>query len=162
MARKPYEVFEHTADIGLHAYGDSLKELFIHAAQGMESLMVPPEQVRIVTGREVTAEGHDVVSLLIAWLNELIFLFDTEYLLFRDFEITTISETRVSGRASGEPFNAGRRAKQRDQSRYLARSCRDANRRGIPGTRHLRSVTRVHPFRLLFSFRRVTYHSAFP
>ncbi|HLG62279.1 MAG TPA: archease [Ktedonosporobacter sp.] len=108
MARKPYEVFEHTADIGLHAYGNSLKELFIHAAQGMESLMVSPEQVHVVIQREVTAEGHDVVSLLIAWLNELIFLFDTEYLLFRDFEITTISATRVSGRASGEPYNAGR------------------------------------------------------
>ena len=70
--------------------------------------MVSPEQVRIVTDREVTAEGHDTISLLIAWLNELIFLFDTEYLLFRDFEITSISATHVSGRASGEPYSAGR------------------------------------------------------
>ena len=42
---KPYEVFEHTADIGLQAYGSTLSELFIHAAQGMESLMVAPEQI---------------------------------------------------------------------------------------------------------------------
>ncbi len=108
MARKPYEVFEHTADIGLHASGSTLKELFIHAAQGMESLMVPPEQVDPVITREITVEGHDAVSLLIAWLNELVFLFDTEYLLFCDFEIDTISETRASGRASGEPYNAER------------------------------------------------------
>jgi SHS2 domain-containing protein len=105
---KPYEVFEHTADVGLHAYGQSLAELFIHAAQGMESLMVPPEQIRPLTSREIAVEGHDSVSLLIAWLNELIFLFDVEYLLFRDVSIDTITETRLIGRATGEPYDAQR------------------------------------------------------
>jgi SHS2 domain-containing protein len=106
MSQKPYEVFEHTADVGLHAYGSTLPELFMHAAQGMESLMVSPEQVRLLVSREITAEGHDVVSLLIAWLNELIFLFDTEYLIFREFEIDNLTETYLKGRASGEPYDA--------------------------------------------------------
>src|SRR2546429_3185443 len=88
--QRPYEVFEHTADIGLHAFGRTLPELFVHAAQGMESLLVPAEQVRVVTSRQITVDGHDTISLLIAWLNELVFLFDTEYLLFRDFVIETI------------------------------------------------------------------------
>lgn len=105
---QPYEVFEHTADIGLHAFGATLPELFVHASQGMESLMVAPEQVRPATSRAISVEGHDPVSLLIAWLNELIFLFDTEYLLFRDFEIESITPTRVSGRASGERYDAQR------------------------------------------------------
>jgi len=108
MSQKPFEVFEHTADVGLHAYGSTLPELFIHAAQGMESLMVPLEQVRLQVSREITAEGHDVVSLLIAWLNELIFLFDTEYLIFREFEIDSLTETHLKGRASGEPYDAQR------------------------------------------------------
>ena len=105
MTRKPYEVFEHTADIGLHAYGETLPALFINAAQGMESLLVPPEQVRAVTSREISVKGHDSISLLIAWLNELIFLFDTEYLLFRDFEIATLTDTALTGIARGEPFD---------------------------------------------------------
>src|SRR5438067_12387994 len=99
---QPYEVFEHTADIGLHAYGSTLAELFIHAAQGMESLMVAPEQIQLQVSRELAAQGHDEVSLLIAWLNELIVLFDTEYLLFCAFEIDDITATSVKGRASGE------------------------------------------------------------
>ena len=105
---KPYEVFEHTADIGLQAYGSTLSELFIHAAQGMESLMVAPEQIRIEVKREVAVSGHDEISLLIAWLNELIVLFDTEYLLFKEFEIVLITETHVQGRAAGETYNARR------------------------------------------------------
>jgi SHS2 domain-containing protein len=108
MVRKPYEVFEHTADIGLHAFGSTLDELFIHAAQGMQSLLVSPEQVRVVTSREISVEGHDSISLLIAWLNELIFLFDTEYLLFRDFSIEVSSDTHLSGRASGEAYDVQR------------------------------------------------------
>jgi len=108
LSHKPYEVFEHTADVGLHAYGSTLPELFIHAAQGMESLMVSPKQVRLQVSREITAEGHDVVSLLIAWLNELIFLFDTEYLIFREFEIDSLTETHLKGRASGEPYDEQR------------------------------------------------------
>src|SRR6266571_2736757 len=108
MAQRAYEVFDHTADIGLHAFGATLPELFIHAAQGMESLMVAPEQVQVSVSREIVVEGHDVVSLLIAWLNELIFLFDTEYLLFRDFKIDSLTGTALAGRASGEPYDAQR------------------------------------------------------
>src|SRR5437660_12335455 len=100
VSKHPYEAFDHTADIGLHAFGDTMTELFIHAAQGMESLMVAPEQVRVVTSRDITVEGHDVVSLLIAWLNELIFLLDTEYLLFSTFVIDTITDTHLISHSS--------------------------------------------------------------
>lgn len=105
MRKPPFEVFEHTADVGLHAYGSTLEEVFIHAAQGMENLLVPLEQIQLVTGREISVSGHDAVSLLVAWLNELIFLFDTEYLLFRTFTIEEINETRLKGRASGEIYD---------------------------------------------------------
>ena len=108
MGQRAYEVFDHTADVGIHAFGRTLPELFIHAAQGMESLVVAPEQVRESVSREIAVEGHDVVSLLIAWLNELIFLFDTEYLLFRTFEIDAFTESSLRGRASGEPYDARR------------------------------------------------------
>ncbi len=108
FAAKPYEVFEHTADVGLHASGATLRELFAHVAQGMESLLVPPEQVRAQVRREVRVEGHDAVSLLINWLNELIFLFDTEYLIFRQFEIDDLSETCLHAFVYGEPYDARR------------------------------------------------------
>jgi len=108
MAQRAYEVFDHTADVGIHVFGTTLPELFTHAAQGMESLMVAPEQIQKYVTREITVEGHDVVSLLIAWLNELVFLFDTEYLLFCAFEIDAFTETSLHGRAFGEPYDAQR------------------------------------------------------
>ena len=70
--------------------------------------MVPPEQIRAQVSREISVEGHDPVSLLINWLNELIFLFDTEYLIFRQFEIEALTETQLQGRVRGEAYDAGR------------------------------------------------------
>ncbi|GCF10705.1 archease [Dictyobacter arantiisoli] len=108
MQRKPYEVFEHTADIGISAFGTTLAELFIHAAQGMESVMVAPEQIHETMSCAISVEGHDHIALLISWLNELIFLFDTEYLLFRSFEITAITDNHLEGRATGERYDRER------------------------------------------------------
>lgn len=103
-----YEVFEHTADVGLHAYGRTLPDLFAHAAEGMESLMVSPEQVESRESRDIGVEGHDLVSLLVNWLNALIFLFDAEYLVFRQFDIGELTETRLQARAYGEPYDVRR------------------------------------------------------
>lgn len=105
---KPYEVFEHTADVGLDAYGGSLEELFVNAARGMQSLMVPPEQLQATTTRAIQVEGHDQISLLVAWLNHQIFLFDTEYLLFRDFRVIAMTATSLTAEATGEPYDAER------------------------------------------------------
>jgi SHS2 domain-containing protein len=107
-AQVPYEAFDHTADVGLHAYGNTLAELFVHAAQGMESLMVAPDQICPLVRREVTAQGHDLVSLLVDWLDKLIFLFDTEFLLVRECEIESISETQLKASVSGEPYDPQR------------------------------------------------------
>lgn len=108
MVRQPYEAFEHTADIGLHAYGSTLPELFTNAAAGMESLMVAPAQIETQVSREVSAEGHDLVALLVAWLNELIFLFDTEFLLLKQFQINDFTDTSLRATVSGEPYDATR------------------------------------------------------
>src|SRR5437660_6581012 len=108
MALQPYEVFDHTADIGLHAYGRTLPELFVNAAAGMQSLLVAPMQVEIQVSREISVEGHDLVALLVAWLNEQIFLFDTEYLLLRQFEITSFTGLALRATVSGEPYDARR------------------------------------------------------
>ncbi len=83
----PFEVIEHTADIGLKAYGKTLKEAFENGARGMFSLMVALEVVEKREEFVVEVQAVDAESLLVEWLNELIYLFETEKVLFKDFEI---------------------------------------------------------------------------
>lgn len=84
---KPYEVFNHTADIGLRARGKTLKEAFENAARGMFSLIVSPEEVKRAKKRIVEIKAKDRESLLVEWLNELLYLFEAEELVFADFKI---------------------------------------------------------------------------
>jgi SHS2 domain-containing protein len=97
-----FEILEHTADIGLRAFGSDMVEAFVNAARGMVSLIVDPETIREVLFRELEVKAPDKEVLLVEWLNELLFYFDTEYLLFKRFEIIRLSETEIRARCYGE------------------------------------------------------------
>jgi SHS2 domain-containing protein len=49
-------------------------------------------------------------ELLVAWLSELLYLYEVEGLLFCDFALTEIDERSVRGMAMGEEFHEGRHA----------------------------------------------------
>lgn len=81
-----YRFLEHTADVGLEASGETLDEAFANAAAGLFALIAegpvtPTEEVRV----KVTAT--DLEELLVHWLNELLYLYDTEGLLFSRFRV---------------------------------------------------------------------------
>lgn len=103
-----YEYIDHTADAGIVAYGRNLEEVFVNAARGLTSLMVNPETIAETTRREITAEGPNMEELLVAWLNEILYLFDTEGLVFRRFEITHLGAGRVQGTGYCEKIDPSR------------------------------------------------------
>ena len=83
-----FRLIEHTADIGLVAYGKSLTEAFANAAYGLFSLIVELNKVKEKESRKVTVQAQDTESLLFNWINELIYIFEVERLLFKSFDIT--------------------------------------------------------------------------
>ena len=105
---KRFEVIDHTADIGIAAYGANLREAFANAAYALFSLMVDLGNVAdaVCYEAEVTAENRE--DLLVAWLNELIYLFEVENVLFQRFEIDELSETRLRARCYGEKIDQER------------------------------------------------------
>ena len=106
----PYEITEHTAEIGVKAYGRTLEELFAHMAQGMFGLIVPPEQVRPSRTLLVRAVGEDRERLLVAWLKELLFRFDTGRFLGKGFQVRFPGPGRLEAEVTGEPLDLGRHA----------------------------------------------------
>jgi len=81
-ARKPFGAFSHTSDVGLLAHGATIEELFQNAANGVLSLLVDPAQV---TSEEIrdrwTTQGPDVETLLVNWLNEIVFQFSVKHVV---------------------------------------------------------------------------------
>src|SRR3990170_3470346 len=107
-ARPRHEPFEHTAEAGIIARGATLAEAFANAAEGMYALMLDLDSVEEREMREVAPEGESLEGLLIDWLLELVFMTETQDLVFRRFEVEELSETRLRGRAWGERFDPER------------------------------------------------------
>lgn len=103
-----FEVFDHTADVGLRVRAASLDELFHDAAQAFFSILVAnPVEIRTSERRTVRLSGESLEYLLLDWLNELLYLFEHERLLFSTFSVH-VSELNLEAVCQGEPIDFAR------------------------------------------------------
>lgn len=105
---KRFKFLEHTADAGVIAYGSDLKATFANAAYGLFSLMADLRRVRATVKREVQVSAGDLESLLVAWLNELLYLCDAEGLIFKRFDITHLEPQCLTAQVYGEKIDPAR------------------------------------------------------
>ena len=82
-----YDYFDVTADIGFYAYGNSLEEAYENAGLAMFNVITDIKKVRNAESKEFEIVSEDLVSLLYDYLEELLFLQDTEFLFFSDFKV---------------------------------------------------------------------------
>jgi SHS2 domain-containing protein len=101
---KHYELIEHTADVGVKAYGKTVAEAFEHAAEAMFDIITDESTIDSIGEYDILLEAPDLEQLLVDWLSKLLFLNDAEDLVFGKFEVT-ITGTRLSARVLGEKYN---------------------------------------------------------
>ena len=80
-----------------------MRELFANAAHGMFALMAEPSLEQATCEREVSLEAMDYESLLVDWLNELIYLHEVEGETYSQFAIEILSPTKLEGHVTGGP-----------------------------------------------------------
>jgi SHS2 domain-containing protein len=103
-----FEVLPHTADVGLRVTASTLSSLFEDAGCGFFSLIV--EQLLEIRPRQqkhFELSGGDVEYLLFDWLNELLFTFELERMLFCEFQVSIDSEG-LRATARGEQLDPTR------------------------------------------------------
>jgi len=105
MVKKAFEIIDHTADVGVIVYGVDIKQLFSNAALALFSLITEPESIGEQLQRHVEIVSEDNDSLLVEWLNELIYLFDAEHILFSRCDIENLSNTQIKATCYGEGFD---------------------------------------------------------
>ncbi len=101
-----YEEIEHTADNALRIHGHSMEELLQNAAHGMNSLML--NDVAIISTqiqKYVEVEAIDAESVLVEWLAELAYWAETHLLVFKRFEIESVTPVRVQATLFGGKVN---------------------------------------------------------
>ena len=105
---KRFDIIDHTADIGIVAYGAELEEAFANAAYAMFTLIADLEGIEEVVCHKIEVQAADRESLVVSWLNELLCLFEIEGVIFSRFKIKELGETSLKAEGYGEPLDKTR------------------------------------------------------
>jgi len=110
-----FETFNHTADIGLEVRGESLADLLETAARGVFSIMLDDGPREVAVEADVAAApdpslGDDAAELLVCWLQELLYRFETEHLVPLRFEFAEAAPAGVRARVGFGRFDPERDA----------------------------------------------------
>ena len=103
-----FELLEHPSDIGVQARGANREEALIAASRGLVSVLVDPSAFRPREERYFKAPGADEAAQIVNWLNEILFFFDTESMVFVEFSIDSWTAEEITGHAKGERFDIDR------------------------------------------------------
>src|SRR5213592_3177336 len=103
-----YEQFEVEADVGIRAWGPTRAEAFAQAALGVLALVADPATVTAREAREVRAQADGPELLLVAWIDECLYVHEIEAFVVSRVEVGSCSDTVVHGRLYGEPLDAAR------------------------------------------------------
>lgn len=91
-----YEFLEHTSDAKFKAYGKNFEECFMNAAEAMTKVMIDPEKVENKLTKSIQVSGTDLKQLLYNFLEELLFLFDTQ-----NFILNKVSGLNINPKGTG-------------------------------------------------------------
>ena len=112
---KKYELLEHTADLKIKVFGKTKKQLFSHALFAMAENMRP--EIVIQTQRKeqkqkIKIESLDLLTLLVDFLNEVLYLSQINVESYFDIKITKFSDSLPSGKAEIQGELIGQKVKR--------------------------------------------------
>ncbi|OGW31531.1 MAG: hypothetical protein A2X54_03805 [Nitrospirae bacterium GWF2_44_13] len=107
---KIFDIIDISGDVGIRAFGKSIEEVFKNSAIGMYSLITDLEGVKADKNISISVESNSLEGLLVSWLNELVFQFDTYNFIGKDITISafSIQPSALKAEIRGEEFDTER------------------------------------------------------
>ncbi len=97
---------DHTADLALRIWAADLEGVYRQAALGLGDLLADGTEVRPSLERAVEVRGIDREELLVAWLNEILYFFESEGILLSRIDTLILhhegAEYRLEASITGE------------------------------------------------------------
>lgn len=105
---KPYHSLDHTADLGVEAWGNSWEDLVVNLSLALSDTLVEVERVKPVEESQWSVRADSREALIVKHLEEILFRLDAEGRVFSRFEIFNASANFLDCRAYGEPLDQER------------------------------------------------------
>ena len=102
--RGSFEFIDHTADAGIRVEAPTVEDLFETAALAFSELVTSVDSVDCKVERRFELQEDDIETLLVSWLQELLYLLDTEALVFSRFQVR-LEDLSLEAAAWGEVFD---------------------------------------------------------
>ena len=108
-----FELFDHTADVGIAVRADSFEDLLATAARAtfdqiLEDWPTDVEVLTEVAARCASGLECDRSELLVVWLQELLYRFDTERLVPLTFEFYSVGPGEIRAGVGFGKFDPAR------------------------------------------------------
>jgi SHS2 domain-containing protein len=89
----------------MEVWGKDLPDLFARAGWAFFDIMMDTRRIDSRKERSITVEAPDREALLVAWLGELLYIFETSHLVFGRMSVQTITSQTLSAIGWGESFD---------------------------------------------------------
>ena len=108
MSDAGWEPFDAESDVGVRGWGTTRGEAFAQATLGVFALLVGPDQVQVLEQREVRAQAEGPEALLVAWIEECLYVHEIEGFVVRAVDMSRCTDTLAHGVLHGEPLDPTR------------------------------------------------------
>jgi len=111
---KAYELIDHTADVGVRAFGRTLEELFRHAAVGMFDIIADLGSVGSAETADIELTAQGLEDLYLLWHQELLFRSAVDRRVYKEFLFQELSETKLRATLKGETFHPDKQSLKKE------------------------------------------------
>jgi len=128
---KHFENFEHTADVGIAAWGDSIGELYEALAEGLAEFICPRPTVAATGEHAITVTAEDAEALAVDFLSAVLNVIQADRFMLARVRISNADEHHVAATLIGEPYDPRRHeihTEVKAVTYHLLRVAREENR----------------------------------
>ena len=105
---KKYILLDHTADLRLRIFGETMATLFENAGTALAELICDPETLDAVQTVTIAVTGDDPPDLMVNYLRELLYLWSGEERLIKQTRVGDITDRSISAEVALAPFTPAR------------------------------------------------------
>lgn len=103
-----YRITNHQNELAVRITGNSQADLFVNSAVALFDVMADVEKVEVKERLPLEVEGDDRDELIVNWLRELLYLYQSGGYLLKEFKITEVKDTVVKAEVCGEKTDPDR------------------------------------------------------
>ncbi len=105
MNSQKFKILPHTADTKIRVFGNTKQELFLNAIKGMTAILKSSGKGKSVH-RKIEVESLDLNALLIDFLNEVLYLSETNREVYNGIKFKHFSDNQLQGELAGNKIES--------------------------------------------------------